>query len=88
MDSAPAFALLCPVCGGRVKKTGERDARSLFACIECDCDVGVPAGAWDIARIKREQRWQVKRSTFNPLRRIFGAADRASVASGPGTRDK
>ena len=88
MEPTSAFALLCPVCGGRVEKTGERDKRSLFACVECDCDVSVPEGAWDLARIKREEKWQIKRSAFNPLRRIFGAADPASVASGPGTRHK
>ena len=81
-----AFALICPVCGGPVEKMGERRSRSLFACKECDCDLIVPTTAWDIARVKREQKWQVKRSNFTPLRRLFGAG--ASVASGPGTRAK
>jgi len=81
-----AFALICPVCGGPVEKVGERRSRSLFACKECDCDLIVPITAWDIARIKREQKWQVKRSGFAPLGRLFGAG--ASVASGPGTRAK
>ena len=81
-----AFALICPVCGGPVEKMGERRSRSLFACKECDCDLIVPITAWEIARVKREQKWQVKRSNFAPLRRLFGAG--ASVASGPGTRAK
>ena len=81
-----AFALICPVCGGPVEKMGERRSRSLFACKECDCDLIVPITAWEIARVKREQKWQVKRSNFAPLRRFFGAG--ASVASGPGTRAK
>ena len=88
MAPESAFALLCPVCGGQVQKKGELSSRSLFACIECDCDVSVPEAAWDVARIKGEQKWQIKRSAFNPLRRIFGAADRASFPSGPGTRQK
>ena len=85
MNSASPFALLCPVCGGQVEKMGERHSRSLFACKECDCDLIVPTTAWDIARIKREQKWQVKRST-GAFSRIFGTG--ASMASGPGTRDK
>ena len=81
-----AFALICPVCDGPVEKMGERRSRSLFACKECDCDLIVPTTAWDIARVKRDQKWQVKRSNFAPLRRLFGAGP--SVASGPGTRAK
>ena len=88
MTPEPAFALLCPVCGGQVRKTGEVSGRSLFACTECNCDVGVPESAWDVARTKREQKWLVKRSAFSPWRRILGVPDRASVASGPGTRQK
>lgn len=84
MNPPSAFALWCPVCGGQVEKMGERRSRSLFACKECDCDLIVPTTAWDIARLKREQKWQIKRSDFSPLRRLFGAG--ASVASGPGTR--
>ena len=80
------FALICPVCGGEVEKLGERGNRSLFACKECECDLIVPTTAWDIARIKREQKWQVKRSTFDPLGSLFAAG--AGVASGPGTRHK
>ena len=86
MNPASAFALLCPVCGGQVEKMGERRSRSLFACKECDCDLIVPTTAWDVARIKREQKWHAKRSTVGALGRLFGAG--ASVASGPGTRDK
>jgi hypothetical protein len=88
MTPDTAFALLCPVCGGHVQKTGELSNRSLFACSECDCDVSVPESAWDVARVKREQKWLVKRSAFSPLRRFFGAHEGASVASGPGTRQK
>jgi hypothetical protein len=85
MTPAPPFALLCPVCGGQVEQVGEPQSRSLFTCKECQCDVIVPPAAWEVARIKREQKWHIKRSTFNPLRQLFGAG--ASVASGPGTRD-
>jgi hypothetical protein len=84
MTPPSAFALLCPVCGGQVEKTGELENRSLYACKECDCDLSVPTTAWDIARVKREQKWLVKKSSYGPLR--FGAG--ASVAWGPGTRDK
>ncbi len=83
MNLPSAFALLCPVCGGQVEKMGERRSRSLFACTECDCDLVIPTTAWEIARIKREQKWHVKRSTAGPWRRLFGSG--ASVASGPGT---
>ena len=81
-----AFALICPVCGGQVEKMAERLSRSVYACQECDCDLTVPVTAWDIARIKREQKWPIKRSTIQPLRRLFGGG--AAVASGPGTRTK
>jgi hypothetical protein len=86
MTPASPFALLCPVCGGQVDQVSERSSRNLFTCKECHCDVIVPASAWEVARIKREQKWHIKRSTFNPLRQLFAA--RASVASGPGTRDR
>ena len=77
------FALICPVCGGQVEKVGERRTRSLFACLECDCDVIVPTAAWEIARIKREQKWPRKRSAVNPFARLL----QTSVASGRGTGD-
>lgn len=86
MISASAFALLCPVCGGQVEKMGERRSRSLFACTECDCDLIVPTSAWDVARIKREQKWAVKRGEINPLRRLFGA--KPGVESRPATRPR
>lgn len=84
MDSSTdrsAFALICPVCGGPVEKVGERRTRSLFACGECDCDVIVPTSAWEIARIKRQQKWPRKRSTLNPFSRLL----QMSIASGRGT---
>ena len=77
------FAVICPVCGGHVEKVGERRTRSLFACLECDCDVIVPTAAWEVARIKREQKWPRKRSTLNPFARLL----QTSVASGRGTGD-
>ena len=80
------FALICPVCGGQIEKMGERRNRTLFVCKECDCDLIVPTTAWDIARVKREQKWHIKRSAMDPFRRLFGTG--ASVASGPGTREK
>ena len=81
-----AFALICPVCGGEVEKVGERRSRSLFACKECDCDVIVPITAWEIARLKREQRWLAKRSSPRALGRIQPL--RQSLAAGGGTPDK
>ena len=75
------FALICPVCGGQVEKVGERRTRSLYACRECDCDVIVPTAAWEVARIKREQKWPRKRSSLNPFARLL----QISVASGRGT---
>ena len=87
MDSAPLpFALICPVCGGQIDKVGERRGHSLFACQECDCDVIVPTAAWDIARLKREQRWYAKRSSLHPVGRIVPL--RKSLAAGRGTPDK
>jgi hypothetical protein len=77
------FALICPVCGGEVEKVGARPTRSLYACKECDCDVIVPVSAWEIARVKRQQKWPPKRSTFNPFR---GLLQMRSVASGRGSR--
>jgi hypothetical protein len=81
-----AFALICPVCGGQIEKVVERVSRSLFTCKECNCDVIVPTAAWEIARLKREQRWREKRSTLNPLGRVM--APRTSLAAGNGTREK
>lgn len=87
MDSHfSAFALICPVCGGEIEKVVERGSRSLFACKDCHCDVIVPTPAWEIARLKREQRWQAKRSTLNPVNRT--TPPRTSLAAGSGTPEK
>lgn len=82
----PEFAVICPVCGGRLDKMSDQPSRSLYACAECDCDLIIPTTAWEVARIKREQKWRVKPSTVSSLRRLFGAG--VSIASGPGTRAK
>jgi hypothetical protein len=55
-----ALALSCPVCGGAMTRTFDRNRRSWFACAECECEVSVPPTAWDMARRKREQRWLAK----------------------------
>jgi len=77
------FGLVCPVCGGKTEKVGERRTRSLFACTDCDCDVIVPTTAWDIARAKRQPTGPRKRSSLNPFARLL----QISVASGRGTGD-
>ena len=79
----PVFALICPVCGGQVEKVGERQTRSLYACKECECDVIVPLSAWEIARVKRQQKWPPKRTSVNPFSRLV---EMRSVASGRGSR--
>lgn len=79
----PVFALLCPVCGGEVQKVGEQETRSLYACKECLCDVSVPSAAWNIARVRRQQKWPPKRVNLDP----FSRAPLRAVASGRGTRD-
>ena len=76
------FALICPVCGGEVEKVATRPTSTLYACKECDCDVIVPASAWEIARVKRQQKWPPKRTTLNPISRMFRLG---SSASGRGT---
>ena len=84
MDSSAdvsVFALICPVCGGQVQKVGERRTRSLFACLECDCDVIVPTAAWEVARMKHQQKVPRKRAPINPFARLM----HMSVASGRGT---
>jgi hypothetical protein len=86
MDHPPsAFALICPVCGGQIEQVGERQTRTLFACLDCECDVIVPTSAWEIARLKREQRWHAKRSLLDPLSRMPA---RQSLATGRGSPDK
>ena len=77
------FALLCPVCGGEVEKVGEQQMRSLYACKQCLSDVLVPSTAWEIARVKRQQKWPPKRVNLDP----FSRAPLRSVVSGRGTRE-
>ena len=77
------FALICPVCGGEVEKVGARLTDSVFACKECACDVIVPMSAWDIARVKRQQKWAPKRGSLSPFSRMLQLR---SVATGRGTR--
>ena len=87
MDSAaPAFALICPVCGGQIDKVSERRNHTLFACKECACDVIVPTTAWEIARLKREERWHAKRLSSDPAGRIPPL--QKSLAAGRGTPEK
>jgi hypothetical protein len=78
------FALICPVCGGEVEKVGERPTRGMYACKECDCDVIVPSAAWEIARVKRQQKWPPKRTALGSFTRLLQLR---SVASGRGTRE-
>lgn len=80
----PVFALICPVCGGKVENVGTRSTRSFYACNECECEVIVPVSAWEIARVKRQQRWPPKRTSLNPFGRLLPMR---SVASGRGTRE-
>lgn len=75
------FALLCPVCGGEVEKVGEQQARNLYACKECLSDVSVPSTAWEIARVKRLQKWPPKRTGPDAFSRV----PMRSVASGRGS---
>lgn len=77
------FALICPVCGGLIEKVGQRRTRSLYACRECACDVIVPISAWEVARVKRQEKGLPKRVNLDP----FGRAPLRSVASGRGTRE-
>jgi len=77
------FALLCPVCGGEVEKVGEQQTRKIYACKECLSDVSVPSTAWEIARVKRLQKWPPKRVSLDP----FSRAPLRSVASGRGTKE-
>ena len=77
------FALLCPVCGGEVEQVGEQHARTLHACKDCVCDVAVPSSAWEVARVKRQQKWLPKRANLDSLGRVA----MQSVASGRGSRE-
>ena len=76
------FALICPVCGGEVEKVATRPTSSLYACKECDCDVIVPVSAWEIARVKRQQKWPPKQTSQSSFSRMFRLG---SAASGRGT---
>ena len=52
-ETTPAIRS-CPVCEGEMELVYSRNAQQVVVCTDCHSGLTVPAGAWNIARIKRE----------------------------------
>jgi ssDNA-binding Zn-finger/Zn-ribbon topoisomerase 1 len=55
----PAVAT-CPVCEGRMEVVYARNNQQVSVCTDCHSGLTIPAGAWDVVRIKRESKWMPK----------------------------
>jgi ssDNA-binding Zn-finger/Zn-ribbon topoisomerase 1 len=54
-EDAPALKS-CPVCGGEMERVYNRNGQQVVVCKDCHSGLTVPAGAWTIARVKREAK--------------------------------
>ena len=60
-DTEPKPALAnCPICDGKMEVVYSRNNQQVTVCTDCHSGLTVPAGAWDIVRIKRESKWMPK----------------------------
>jgi hypothetical protein len=50
----------CPICGGALEIVYNRFNQQVFVCKDCHSGVTVPSSAWEVLRLKREKKWQVK----------------------------
>lgn len=48
---------VCPICGGRTELVYQRLNQQVCVCTDCHSGITVPASAWEIARLKRENKW-------------------------------
>jgi ssDNA-binding Zn-finger/Zn-ribbon topoisomerase 1 len=59
-DREPPPVAVCPVCEGKMEVVYDRHHQKVVVCVDCQSGLTVPAGAWEIARIKRESKWMPK----------------------------
>jgi ssDNA-binding Zn-finger/Zn-ribbon topoisomerase 1 len=52
-DVRPVIAT-CPVCTGRMEVVYSRNNQQVSVCRDCHSGLTIPAGAWDIVRLKRD----------------------------------
>jgi ssDNA-binding Zn-finger/Zn-ribbon topoisomerase 1 len=50
----------CPICDGEMEVVYSRHSQQVVVCTDCHTGITVPAGAWNIARVKREAKWMPK----------------------------
>jgi hypothetical protein len=55
-EIAPAIKT-CPICEGQMEVVYHRHGQQVLVCVDCHSGLTVPAGAWNIARVKREAKW-------------------------------
>ena len=58
-EDAPVIKT-CPVCEGEMELVYNRNSQQVIVCKDCHAGLTVPAGAWNIVRIKREAKWMPK----------------------------
>jgi hypothetical protein len=50
----------CPICGGTLEIVYNRFNQQVSVCKDCHSGLTVPSSAWEVLRLKREKKWQVK----------------------------
>lgn len=60
LEAAPVIKL-CPVCEGEMELVYNRNSQQVIVCKDCHSGLTVPAGAWNVLRVKREAKWVPKR---------------------------
>lgn len=55
-DAPPDAIQECPVCQGRMETVYDRHHQTVCVCVDCHTGVTVPATAWNIARLKGQNK--------------------------------
>lgn len=53
----------CPVCTGQLVIAYDRYHQRVAICEDCHASVTVPGSAWTVARLKREGKWEKKKTS-------------------------
>ena len=48
---------ICPICEGAMELVYDRFNQRVCICAECHSGITVPSSAYEVARLKRENKW-------------------------------
>jgi hypothetical protein len=53
LEGVPA----CPICKGRMEMVYSRHLQTVCVCVDCHSGLSVPTSAYEVARLKREGKF-------------------------------